>query len=87
MAVLDILTDELLAAGEGKGGISAPTPSKSMGLPCLGQTRGLGLMIGVEVQESRANAELAARLMETGLLVLTAGPGPAAAAPAGHHQG
>ena len=46
-----------------------------MDLPCLGQTRGLGLMIGIEVKGGRTNQELAAKLIEKGLLVLTAGPG------------
>ena len=31
-------------------------------------------MIGVEVKGERTNAQLAARLVEAGLLVLTAGP-------------
>ena len=44
-----------------------------MGLPCLGATRGLGLMIGIEVKPPRTNKELAARLAQNGLLVLTAG--------------
>ena len=46
----------------------------SMALPCLGATRGLGLMIGVEVKGDKTNKELAAKLIENGLLVLTAGP-------------
>ena len=45
-----------------------------MGLPPLGATRGLGLMIGVEVKEGWDNRDLAARLIQNGLLVLTAGP-------------
>ena len=48
---------------------------EEMALPCLGKTRGLGLMIGVEVRGARTNQELAALLVEHGLLVLTAGPG------------
>ena len=44
-------------------------------MPCLGATRGMGLMIGVEVREGWTNRELAAKLIEHGLLVLTAGPG------------
>ena len=44
-----------------------------MGVDCLGGTRGLGMMIGVEVLGERSNRELAARLIENGLLVLTAG--------------
>ena len=45
-----------------------------MRLPCLGATRGLGLMIGIEVKGRRSNKELADLLIHSGLLVLTAGP-------------
>ena len=48
---------------------------EELALPCLGKTRGLGLMIGVEVKGDRTNGELAAQLIDNGLLVLTAGPG------------
>ena len=44
-----------------------------MGLDCLGATRGLGMMIGVEVTGGHTNKELAAKLIDNGLLVLTAG--------------
>jgi len=47
---------------------------EALGVPCLGKTRGLGLMIGVEVKGERTNKELASKLVESGLLVLTAGP-------------
>ena len=50
-------------------------PVEELELPCLGKTRGMGLMIGVEVNEGWTNRELAGRLIESGLLVLTAGPG------------
>ena len=48
---------------------------EAMDLPCLGATRGLGLMIGIEVKGERTNQELAVRLIQNGLLCLTAGPG------------
>lgn len=35
----------------------------------------MGLMIGIEVRDGYTNKEIAARLIEHGLLVLTAGPG------------
>ena len=44
-------------------------------LTCFGKTRGLGLMIGVEVKDGFTNKDIASRLIENGLLVLTAGPG------------
>ena len=51
------------------------TQIEEMGLPCLGRTRGMGLMIGIEVKEGWTNRDLAAKLIDAGLLVLTAGPG------------
>ena len=51
------------------------TQIEAMDLPCLGKTRGMGLMIGIEVTGDRTNRELAAKLAEHGLLCLTAGPG------------
>ncbi len=48
---------------------------EEMGLPCLGETRGLGMMLGVDVTGERSNRELASILIEKGLLVLTAGAG------------
>ena len=48
---------------------------EALHLPCFGQTRGLGLMIGITVREGWTNKEIAARLIENGLLILTAGPG------------
>lgn len=72
MAVLDIIDEEALRQVTEKGqylrdGIEA------LNVPCLGWTRGLGLMVGVEVREGYTNKELAAKLMAAGLLVLTAG--------------
>ena len=48
---------------------------ESMELPCLGKTRGMGLMIGIAVADGYTNSQLCARLNEAGLLALTAGPG------------
>ncbi len=48
---------------------------EELALPCLGKTRGMGLMTGVEVKEGWTNRDLAAKLIKNGLLVLTAGPG------------
>ena len=72
--VLDRLDGAFLAQGEEKGAYLR-AQVEEMDLPCLGQTRGLGLMIGIEVKGGRTNQELAAKLIEKGLLVLTAGPG------------
>ncbi|WP_295752386.1 aspartate aminotransferase family protein [uncultured Oscillibacter sp.] len=74
LVVQDILSDAFLEEVKAKGaylrqGIEA------LNLPCLGKTRGLGLMIGAEVREGWTNKEIANRLIENGLLILTAGPG------------
>lgn len=74
LAVQETLDDEFLAQVKAKGdylrrGIEA------LELPCLGKTRGLGLMIGIEVSDGRSNKELMNRLVDNGLLVLTAGQG------------
>ena len=71
-AVLDILDEDALA-GVQKKGRCLRAAIEAMGLPCLGATRGLGLMIGIEVKPPHSNKELAARLARNGLLVLTAG--------------
>ena len=71
-AVLDILDEDALA-GVQKKGRCLRSAIEAMGLPCLGATRGLGLMIGIEVKPPHSNKELAARLARNGLLVLTAG--------------
>ena len=72
LAVLDILDEDTLAQVKEKGNYLRARIEK-MGLDCLGTTRGLGMMIGVEVTGGHTNKELAARLIENGLLVLTAG--------------
>ena len=74
LAVLDILDEETLAQVRDKGEYLRRS-IEALELPCLGATRGLGLMIGVEVKAPHTNKELAAKLIDNGLLVLTAGPG------------
>ena len=71
--VLDILDEDALAAVREKGRYLRAS-IEAMGLPPLGATRGLGLMVGVEVKEGWDNRDLATRLIQNGLLVLTAGP-------------
>ncbi|MCI9003079.1 MAG: aspartate aminotransferase family protein [Oscillibacter sp.] len=74
LVVQDVLSDAFLAEVQEKGdylrkGIEA------LNLPCLGKTRGLGLMIGVAVNDGWTNKDIANKLIENGLLILTAGPG------------
>lgn len=73
-AVLDILDDETVAQVKEKGRYLREA-IEAMDLPCLGGTRGMGLMIGVEVKDGSSNKELCARLNQAGLLSLTAGLG------------
>ena len=72
--VLDTLTDDFLIQVQEKGDYLRGQ-IEAMGLPCLGATRGLGMMIGVEVKGDKTNRELMAKLLEHGLMCLTAGPG------------
>ena len=71
--VLDTMDDAFLLQVQEKGDYLR-SQIESMDLPCLGATRGLGLMIGVEVKGEKTNQELAAKLVQHGLLCLTAGP-------------
>ena len=74
LVVQDTLSDDFLEEVKAKGeylrkGI------EELNLPCFGKTRGLGLMIGIEVKEGYNKSEIANQLIANGLLVLTAGPG------------
>lgn len=72
--VLDTMDEAFLAQVKEKGEYLR-SRIEAMDLPCLGATRGMGLMIGIEVKGEKSNRELAAQLIEHGLLCLTAGPG------------
>ena len=72
LAVLDILDEDALAAVKEKGAY-LKNGIEALGLPCLGKVGGMGLMLGIEVNAPYTNKELTAKLVENGLLVLTAG--------------
>ncbi|RHR11155.1 aspartate aminotransferase family protein [Pseudoflavonifractor sp. AF19-9AC] len=72
--VLDTVDQKLLDELKEKGAYLREQ-IEAMNLPCLGATRGLGMMIGIEVKGEHTNLELANRLIQNGLLCLTAGPG------------
>ena len=74
LAVLEILDEQTIADVREKGDYLRGR-IEELDLPCLGKTRGMGLMIGVEVSEDFSNKELCARLNQAGLLCLTAGAG------------
>ena len=70
--VLEILDEDALKSVKEKGDYIR-AKIEGMNLDCLGATRGLGLMIGIEVKGEHSNKEVAAKLIANGLLVLTAG--------------
>ena len=72
LAVLDILDDEALAAVLEKGAYLRQQ-IEGMGSAAVAGTRGLGLMVGITLNEGYSNAALAGQLTDAGLLVLTAG--------------
>ena len=72
--VRDRMDDAFLAQVKEKGAYLRQA-IEAMELPCLGKTRGLGMMIGIDVVGEQTNSQLAAKLIESGLLILTAGPG------------
>ena len=74
LVVQETLTDAFLEDVQAKG-TYLRNQIESLDLPCFGATRGMGLMIGIEVRGGYANKDIANRLIENGLLVLTAGPG------------
>lgn len=74
LVVQEILDDAFLQEVQKKGEYLR-SQIEAMELPCFGKTRGLGLMIGIEMKDGYSNGEVANRLVEAGLLVLTAGPG------------
>ena len=74
LVVQETLSDDFLQEVTAKGEYLRGA-FEALDLPCFGKTRGLGLMIGIEVKEGYTNKEIAGKLIENGLLVLTAGPG------------
>ena len=74
LVVQETLTEEFLQEVQKKGEYLREQ-IEALNLPCFGKTRGLGLMVGIEVKHGYKNSELAGKLIENGLLVLTAGPG------------
>ena len=74
LLVQETLTDDFLKEVQAKGDYLR-SAIEALDLPCFGKTRGMGLMIGIAVSDGCNKGEIAARLIENGLLVLTAGPG------------
>ena len=74
LVVQETLNEEFLAEVTAKGEYLR-RQIEALDLPCFGKTRGMGLMIGIEVKEGYDKSEIANKLIGNGLLVLTAGPG------------
>ena len=74
LVVQETLNDAFLEEVNAKGAYLRQQ-IEALNLPCFGKTRGMGLMIGIEMAEGYSNSEVAAKLIDAGLLVLTAGPG------------
>ena len=74
LLVQETLTDDFLAEVQAKGDYLRKV-IEALNLPCFGKTRGMGLMIGIEVRDGYDKGKILSRLIENGLLVLTAGPG------------
>ncbi len=74
LVVQEILSDEFLQGVQEKGKYLCEQ-IEALHLPCFGKTRGMGLMIGIEMAEGYSNSDVADKLVAAGLLVLTAGPG------------
>jgi acetylornithine/N-succinyldiaminopimelate aminotransferase len=72
LAVQEILTDEVLDQVKEKGAYLRQK-IESLGSPAVSGTRGLGLMIGITLHDGYVNKDLAAQMIDSGLLVLTAG--------------
>ena len=72
IAVQEILTDEVLAEVKEKGAYIR-AQIEGFGSPAVAGTRGLGLMLGITLNEGYSNKELANKMVDAGLLVLTAG--------------
>ena len=65
--------DQAFLGGVREKGAYLRAGIEAIASPYLGQVVGMGLMLGIDVQGGRTNKELAALLMDHGLLCLTAG--------------
>lgn len=72
LAVLEILDDRALEQVKAKGE-RIRAEIAGWNLPCVSGVRGMGLMIGVGIRGEKSHRALAAKCIENGLLVLTAG--------------
>ena len=74
LVIQEKLTDAFLEEVKAKGDYLREQ-IEALHLPCFGKTRGMGLMIGIEVAPGYDKGQIVTKLIDAGLLVLTAGPG------------
>ena len=72
LAVLETIDQDFLTQVQEKGAYLREG-IRALGCPQLGEIVGMGLMLGIDVKGGRTNKELAALLIDNGLLCLTAG--------------
>lgn len=73
VATLQVLSEDKLGEVSEKGRYLREA-IEAMNLPYFGKTRGMGMMIGIEVKPGQTNREIVQKLLDNGLLTLTAGP-------------
>ena len=86
LVVQETLTDAFLEDVQAKG-TYLRNQIEALHLPCFGATRGMGLMIGIEVREGYTNKEIAAQAHRKWTAGPHRRPGHAAAAAPGDLQG
>ena len=74
LVVQETLSDDFLEEVNTKGAYLRQQ-IEALNLPCFGKTRGMGLMIGIEMANGYSNGQVAGKLIDAGLLILTAGAG------------
>ena len=67
LVVQETLTDAFLEDVRAKG-TYLRNQIEALDLPCFGATRGMGLMIGIQVKDGWTNKEIASKLIENGVL-------------------
>ena len=65
LVVQETLTDAFLEDVRAKG-TYLRNQIEALDLPCFGATRGMGLMIGIQVKDGWTNKEIASKLIENG---------------------
>ncbi len=70
--VVDTVDEKLMTEVSQKGDYIKEKITQ-MNIPFVTEVRGMGLMIGIAIDDSKVNSELAQKIMDSGVLILTAG--------------